>query len=215
MVSIQAICEAITNRIEKELTLEIQQIEVIRYGLFAIIQTSISILASILFGLLFGVLIPALIISFVAVLLRKYSGGAHSQTPEGCAVIGTVISVGGAYSLSCMRWNIQILLSLGSFLFLISIIIVYRLAPVDSKAKPIRKAEKKQKLKKRSIFILSSYLLIVVVMLYLDNNTEYEDLLLYIACILGGIGWQVFTLTSWGHLTIAKVDLLFNKLLKK
>lgn len=214
MPSIQRICETMSDKIAKELNFETNQRAVINYGLFAMVQTSIAILLEIILGGILGVLIPTLIISLIAVILRKYSGGAHAQTPEGCLVIGIVVSVGGALGVSWIPWDIVKIVVLGVIILTLAYYLVWRLAPVDSGAKPIRRVEKKQLLKKRSIFILSIYLIAIVVslLLYLDNNDE--KLLLYIASVYVGIGWQTFTLTATGHLAMGRIDLIFNKISK-
>lgn len=215
MISIQSLCENISDKIAKELDIETDQKAVINYGLFAMIQTSIAILIEIILGIMLGVLIPTLIISLIAVILRKYSGGSHAQTPEGCVFIGTVISVGGALGVSWIPWSVVTIIVLGVIIFSTSYYFIWRLAPVDSAAKPIRREEKKKLLKKRSIFILSIYLVTVIVSLLLYLTNSDENLLLYIASVYVGIGWQTFTLTDTGHLAMKKMDLLFNKIIKR
>ena len=92
---IDKVCARLSNKIGRELQVSENEKAVIHYGLFAIIHTSISIAAIVLAGSLLGVLIPALILSVTTVILRKYSGGAHASSPESCAIIGVIISVGG------------------------------------------------------------------------------------------------------------------------
>lgn len=214
MSKIQSICEAITHKIETEISLEENQKAVIQYGLFAMVHTTLAILLSVIIGTLCGVLIPTLIISITSVILRKYSGGAHASNPEECAIIGTVVAVGGGLILSWFDWNTISVIGLGIITFLWAFYLVYKLAPIDSKAKPIKKVEKRHMLKRKSYFVLSVYLIMVVMILasYLLNYNK--KLLLYITCIYGGIGWQVFTLTSCGHLVTQKIDILFNKFTK-
>lgn len=213
-MSIQELCEKISDKIVTELQYDADQKAVIQYGLFAIIQTTLAISTGVLFGALLGVLLPTLVISFVAVILRKYSGGVHAQTPEGCMLVGTIVSVGGALGISWIPWNGVSIIIGGIILFGIAYYVIWKWAPVDSTAKPIRREEKKKLLKKRSILILTLYLIMVIVSLvfYLSNN--HKELLLYIASVYVGVGWQVFTLTTTGHLVMGKIDLFFNKITK-
>lgn len=215
MVSIQKMCEHLSNKISGELNLGTDQSAVIHYGLFAIIQTVIAIFTEGVLGILLGVFIPTFIISLAGVILRKYSGGVHAQTPEECIVIGIIVSVGGAFIVSRISWNGGGILFLICIVFSMAYPIIWKLAPVDSSAKLIKKEEKKQQLKKKSILILNINLLICVMslLMYLHNNNT--ELLVYISCICCGIGWQVFTLTNMGHLVMSKIDLFFNKLLSK
>lgn len=213
MISIQKMCESLSNKIEQELNLDVNQSAVVNYGLFAIIQTVVAILLEIILGALLGVLIPTLILSLVAVILRKYSGGVHAETPEECIVIGTVISVGGALIVDWIPWKLTYILVLLVIVFSMAYYLVWKFAPVDSAAKPIRRTEKKQLLKKRSILVLSIYLVACVATLLGYLNSNNDKFLVYIACMCAGIGWQVFTLTNIGHLAMGKIDLFFNKLL--
>lgn len=210
-MSIQKMCECLSNKIACELDLGIDQCAVINYGLFAIIQTVIAILLEGILGIVLGVFWPTIILSLTAVILRKYSGGVHAQTPEECIMVGTIVSVGGALIVSWISWDLIYTLFLMVIVFSVAYLTIWKLAPVDSSAKPIKKEEKKQLLKKRSILILSIYLFVCLIscLVYLHNPSN--KLLVYIGCICGGIGWQVFTLTNIGHLTMAKIDLLFNK----
>ena len=215
MISIQRVCEKMSDKIARELNFEADQRAIINYGLFAIIQTIIAVLVGVILGAILGVLVPTLVISLVAVILRKYSGGAHAQTPEGCVVIGSIISVGGALVVLWIPWSTISMVVLGVIIFTIAYYFVWRLAPVDSIAKPIRRVEKKKLLKKRSVFILNMYLIATIVSLLLYLNNSDKKILLYIASVYVGISWQIFTLTATGHLAMSKMDLLFNKIIKK
>lgn len=206
MVSIEKICKQLSDKIADELSLDSQRRAVVNYGLFAIIQTVLSVLITILFGALFGVLVPALILSLASVILRKYSGGAHAKTPESCALIGVLISVGGALIFSYIKWQVIGVLLCGIGVFVFAFYWVYQLAPVDSLAKPIKNIEKQQLLKKKSMLIVSVYLVIASVLIGISLITYHDELLLFTVCLYGGILWQVFTLTKSGHLLVNKID---------
>ena len=207
MIDIEKMCKNLTDKIADELSLDIQRRAVVNYGLFAIIQTVLSILITILLGALFGVLIPALILSLSSVILRKYSGGAHAKTPESCALIGVFISVGGALILSSIKWKAISVLLGGIGVFVFAFYWVYQLAPVDSPAKPIKNIEKQQLLKKKSILVVSVYLVIVSVLIGSSFISHHDELLLFTVCLYSGILWQIFTLTKKGHLLIDKIDI--------
>lgn len=215
MLNVQEICEGLTNKISQEINLEEHQKAVINYGLFAIVQTAFAVLLTVIFGSLFNVLVPALILSFAGVILRKYSGGVHAQTPEACAAIGVIVAVGGAFIVSKLQWDKANIMVLGAAVFICSFYYIHKLAPVDSKAKPINKEEKKQLLKRKSIHVLGLYLVLCMIDLKLYAVSSNEIWLQYIACICLGTSWQVFTLTSLGHSAVAKIDSLFNKLTRR
>lgn len=213
---IDKVCARLSNKIGRELQVSENEKAVIHYGLFAIIHTSISIGAIVLAGSFLGVLIPALILSVTTVILRKYSGGAHASSPESCAIIGVIISVGGAWLLSKMHWNLIVVIISVLVIFILGFYKVYQLAPVDSMAKPIRKQEKKEALKKKSIFTLGVYLVGTIGLLSIYLTKQKDIVLVWVMCICIGIFWQILTLTPLGHLIVEKIDLfLIHTILRR
>ena len=208
----------IANKVASELSLDNDNKEVIAYGAFAIMQMSLSIILVFLFGLLFHVAFEALIISFTGSILRKYSGGVHASSPGICNFIGIVVSVGQAIVISFLVSsviNLKLLIILGAVIFIWSYYIIYKLAPIDSIAKPIVKEAKKKRMKKGSIILLSVYLAITVFLMILYLSSGERKLLLYALCLYLGILWQAFTLTTSGHLLVSKTDTFLNHIIKR
>ncbi|MDR3598434.1 accessory gene regulator B family protein [Clostridium sp.] len=209
MFRIDEICEKISNNIAQELNLDDDRKAVINYGIFAFIQMGICIALVIIFGFIFNVTIEALIVSFIISSLRKSSGGAHAPSPGSCAIIGTIVSVGMGLISKYMNINISFVILVGGIVFIWSYYILYKLAPVDSVSKPIRSIEKRTKLKKSSINILSFYLIIVMITIVSYLFVENRLLLTYSLCIYMGILWQVFSLTQSGHAVYRSLNKLF------
>lgn len=199
MIKIECLCEKITNYISEELNLNYEKKSVVNYGIFAFIQMGISILLIIILGLFFNVVPEALIISFTVSILRKSSGGAHANSPESCAIIGTVISIGSAIILIKIYVNLPLFILSGIIIFIWSFYTVNKLAPVDSIAKPIKNIEKRQRLKRSSIRILSLYIITLVINYVIYLYSDKRTFLTYSLCIYIGTLWQVFSLTKRGH----------------
>ena len=213
-MNLELICKNISINLKNQLNLNEDKASIIEYGLFAFFHMSISILLVAVIGLIFNVMIEALIISFVVAILRKFSGGAHASTALNCAIVGVLISVIPAHIVKNLNFNINYIIFIGIPLYIILLIIIYKLAPVDSPNKPIKKQEKIKKLKKGSIILLSIYMIIVafnVIIYYISKNYIF---LVYSACIYIGMLWQVFTLTKYGHILVNIVDSLFIKIFK-
>lgn len=203
----------IANKIASELSLDDDNKEVIAYGTFALMQMIFSIIFVFLVGLLFHVAFEALIISFTAAILRKYSGGVHASSPVICNFIGIITCVGQAVLISLSIssvTNLELIIILGVVIFMWSYYIIYKLAPIDSASKPIVKEEKRNRMKKGSIIVLSVYLIITVFFILLYISSGEKKLLFYALCLYSGILWQAFTLTTSGHLLIGKVDTFLN-----
>ncbi|ACQ53189.1 accessory gene regulator B family protein [Clostridium botulinum] len=213
MINTETISNNIAKKIASELNLDNDKKEVIAYGTFALFQTIFSIFLIIIFGYLFNVQIEALMISFTISILRKPSGGVHATSPNNCAIIGTIICVGFAIIvvfLTSSLINLNILLFLGVIIFVWSYYIIYKLAPVDSKAKPIEKSKKVKKLKKSSIITLSAYSVIILINFVLYYKMMNKKYIIYSLCVYSGIVWQTFTLTQYGHLVVNKLDDFLN-----
>ena len=198
----------LARKICDELQLEEEQYEVIRYGAFAIMQISLCIVSVIIFGLLFGVMVEALVVSFSTSILRQYSGGAHASRPGSCAVIGTVVSVGLALFINYIvnYMNIYTTISIEFFSFSFAFYILYKYAPVDSKAKPIKSESKRNKMRRRSFSITIFYLIINIVFLFIYYSTKDIRFHLLLLDISGGMLFQIFSLTIIGRSILARLD---------
>lgn len=213
MLSIEDLSKNITKELEEQLNLNDEKASVVQYGLYAFFHMGLSILLVAIIGAIFNVMIESLIISFVISIFRKSSGGAHASTSLNCAIIGALISVIPAYIISKISINANYILLIGIVSFVISTIVTYRLAPVDSPNKPIKKKEKIKRLKRGSIIILLIYILLVILNITFYNFNKNEIFLSYSLCIYIGVIWQVFTLTKLGHNIINIIDSLLLKFL--
>lgn len=211
MYNIEKLSKNIAYNLKDELRLDDEKTEIIEYGLHAFIHMFISILLVVIFGYIFNVMIESLIISFTISIFRRSSGGAHASTSLNCAIIGVFIAVIPSILLSKIMLNSNYVIILGIIIFIASLLITYKLAPVDSPNKPIKKLEKIKRLKKASIITLVIYMLIVIINILLYNLNSNEILLIYSMCIYIGIAWQVFTLTKIGHYIINLVDTFLIK----
>ena len=89
----EKLAKQLANNIASSLNYDKEKEAVIAYGLIAIIQVAITVLLILLFGIQIGAPIEALVICFSASILRKYSGGAHADTPELCTAISVIYCI--------------------------------------------------------------------------------------------------------------------------
>ena len=90
---IENISKLIAEKVSSELNYDNERKEIIQYGTYALIQTLISIISVLILGLVFNIALEALIFLFTASILRKYSGGAHSESSNVCTLLGIIISI--------------------------------------------------------------------------------------------------------------------------
>lgn len=213
-MSLELLSKNISINLQKELKLDEDKRSIIEYGIFAFFHMGISVLLVAIIGLIFNVIIEALIISFTIAILRKFSGGAHASTSTNCAIVGLLISVIPAYIIKNTNLNSNYIIVIGVLLYIISLIITYKLAPVDSPNKPIKKKEKIKRLKRGSIIILFIYMIFVAINISIYCIKEMNSLLIYSVCIYVGTVWQIFTLTKYGHILVNKIDSLLINIFK-
>ena len=204
MLGVEKLCKRLSSFISKELDLEKDKEAVVNYGIFSLIQIFMSIGLVIVFGLIFGVLIEALIASFTGSLLRKSSGGVHADSPGKCTAIGTVMCVGIGLISKKIDISISLMILIEICIFIWSYIIIFKYAPIDSLAKPIKKEEKRMKLKKASIVILTIHLIIITLNTILFHLSGEEKYIVYSLCMCFSIIWQVFSLTKSAHYLFGK-----------
>ncbi|MEG2353012.1 MAG: accessory gene regulator B family protein [Clostridium sp.] len=208
----EKITNSIAQKISSELKYNDEKSQVIKYGMFILIQTIFSILLVGIIGALLGVMVESLIISFTGSILRKYSGGAHATSAERCTIMGVIICVGLA--LICIKISQNITLNnmalLGIIVITVSYFTIYKLAPIDNPMKPIKTHKKRTRMKKLSFFILSVYVVIVIALLALQIFFKTNVFETVILSIYAGIAWQMFTLTKIGHILTNKIDMLLK-----
>lgn len=209
----EKIANNIAGNIASELNLGKDKEEVIAYGTFALMQILVSIGLVIIFGIIFKCLIEALIISFSTSILRKYSGGVHAGTPALCTIIGTVLCIGQSLFIKYAIVEYageRVILILSIIACVWAIYTVKKYAPVDSKNKPIKKIERRKRMKKASLLVLCVYFVIVFLGFFVYIYTYNKLVYTYIICLMGGFLWQVFTLTNTAHLVFGKADTFFK-----
>lgn len=205
----------LANKISTELNYDSEKSAVISYGIFAVLQILASLALVTLFGLLFGIVLEALIVSFSISILRQYSGGVHATRPSICLIIGTIATIVLAalshYLTFVIGSTIIILANLVSIALTYYFVIKY--APVDSPEKPIKSSEKRKRMKKISLIVLSVYLFIVILLVMLAIVHSKPIYLGYSLCISLATLWQCFNLTKKGHRLLRKVDSGIKKIL--
>ena len=213
MDSVKKISANIAIYLKDKLNLEEEKYEVIEYGLHGFFNMIVSVLFIILFGSIFGTLWESVLISFAGAILRKSSGGAHASKELNCIIIGVIVSLIPAIVFVNSDFNIINTIIFISLMFLVSTLLVYKLAPVDSANKPIKSEKKIKRLKKGSLITLGIYMTLVITNVLLSIKFNYKNLIIYSLCISFGALWQSFTLTKLGHIVLNLLDSFFIKVL--
>ena len=213
---IENISKVIAEKVSSELNYDNERKEIIQYGTYALIQTLISIISVLILGLLFNIALEALIFLFTASILRKYSGGAHSESSNVCTLLGIIISICIGFLIKSSffaKMNFELVVFIGIVIFVFGYFIVFKFAPVDTKNKPIKTEKKKKRMKKGSLKILTIYLFIEIFNIILYYNLGWSLAKPVMLSIMLGAAWQCMTLTYIGHILLKTIDSFTNKLL--
>lgn len=213
---IENISRSVAEKVSNELNYDNERKEIIQYGTYALIQTLISIISVLILGLIFNMALEALIFLFTASILRKYSGGAHSESSNVCTLLGIVISICIGFLIKSsffVNMNFEFIIFTGVVVFVFAYFIIFKYAPVDTPNKPIKTEKKKKRMKKGSLKILTIYLFIVLLNTILYYNSDVVFAKQVILSILFGIAWQCMTLTALGNILLKTIDSFTNKIL--
>ncbi|MFT8313879.1 MAG: accessory gene regulator B family protein [Clostridium sp.] len=182
--------------------------EIMEYGALICILQIMGVCAVMIFGSIFGILVQALVFYFTTCILRKYSGGVHSDSPNRCMIVGTFVST---FIPLCINRIFKFFpFNLVVFLEIIILIFCYytilKLAPVDSVSKPIVNDTFKKQLKIKSILTMLIMTILILVLMSLYIRYNYILLLQISQCICFACLWQCYTLTQFGHKIMSKID---------
>jgi accessory gene regulator B len=186
--------------LREKLELSAADEEVLRYGLQVVVYALTGLLSMGLAGWLVGALPTALAAALSAGALRLFSGGAHSRSPLTCNLVGAAMAslLGKAAKVAAPLLATPILLLMLLAGFIPAALAVWRLAPVNSPAKPITSFVRRRKLRWLS---LAALLTLTVGQLVLVPRWPA------LAVAVGiGTWWQTFTLTWAGHRFATMLD---------
>jgi accessory gene regulator B len=143
-------------------------------------------------------------------ILRLVSGGAHCSTFFRCLVLGTVIMVG----LGQLAAMIGMLMPHALLFFLVAFTtawgfyVMHRWAPADTPAKPIVSPKKRTRYRRLSYIFIAVAAVVSLFILY--GGGAPLDSALALASI-GGVCWQIYSITPTGYRFIAMVEVLLDK----
>jgi accessory gene regulator B len=181
--------------LRKRLNLTPEEEELALYGLQTIVYPTTGLLTILLAGWLLGCFRTTLTAALTAVSLRLLSGGAHAKSPLTCNLLGMVIApaLGKTAAAAAPLFSPPGLALVVAAGFFPALVLVWRLAPVDSPAKPVTSLDQRRKLRRLSILAL---LLITAGQFFFLLQGRALDLVLAASL---GLWWQTFTLTRAGH----------------
>ena len=146
-MSLKTISNNIAKIITDDLHYNTDDQDIMAYAIEVILMTVSGTILIIAAGYLTGALVPTMAAAISGGTLRRFSGGAHFNTPLKCLIFGAVVyallGVLARAGVSYHLVNQHVLL----IIFAVASLPVIIFAPVDSKAKPIHSMTLRLKLK--------------------------------------------------------------------
>lgn len=196
----------VSGFLKRELSLSDDQADIIRYGLFSLVATSMNLLAVFILSSAIGVMREALAVTVNMMFFRKVSGGAHSESLSGCIITGTLVST----FLALAAKGASAWLAVPNALIIpqvFALAAVYLYAPADVPQKPITNPRQRTTLRLLSFAYLVLFALLgPALRIFAPYNWSY---LYSVAAV--GLFWQGFLLTPPGYVFMEKLGRLLEK----
>ena len=189
------------------LDLTTDQEEIALFGLqtflYPIVNVSLVCLSAWLLGCLWGTVAAVMVV----MVLRLFSHGAHSSAPLTCVLTSVVIfpALGKMAAVAAPHLTVQGLLLIIAAGFVPCSMLFWRLAPVDSPAKPISSGVERQRLRLYTLITACCILALQIFILI-----TFKSLAAALALSLG-VWWQAVSLTRSGHRLAALLDNILQK----
>lgn len=181
-------CFFVDNKI-----IEVEDSEVYAYGIELLLSTIFNLIIAIIIALISNEFIPCVINLTAFVTIRMYAGGYHADTHWGCML--TLVCVLSAFILIIKTFSTATIRFLSPILWVLSVLILYKFAPVEHPNKPISE-KKKMKLRKKSL--ISFFIWTIFCIIFYFVKTE--------VCFYAVTG--IFTLTC--AMVAGKIKLLIK-----
>ena len=211
-MGVEQISLNLAKRLGNKLDKNEEEIAVLNYGLFFLIHTSIAIVLTFLVGIVLGILTEIMIISISASLLKRYSGGVHSSSPNRCVISGLILSVIASFISKYIAINFDYInmVLFEVIIMIVSAVIFYKKCPVPSKNKPLKKESTRIKLRKKAFQMMFLYTIIIIVLCIVYSFKQIYWMKLASFSIVMGIVIQTIAITKSGDLLINFFEKIFD-----
>lgn len=142
--------------------------EIYIYGINQILVSILNISSALIIGLIFGVFLEVAVFMVAYIPLRTFAGGHHAKTPLRCYVFSVIMLIIVSLDLkyiSFAEWTYYAV-------FILAIIIICVLSPVEDKNKPLNEIERKV-YKKRTIVITITETIIGFMLVIIGINNLF------------------------------------------
>lgn len=189
------------------------EFEVLKYGVFAFLHICMAVILTIIFGIVTNTLFQIVIISLMAGLMKRNSGGIHCSSPNRCIITGIIISyIFALIGKNLINIKLEFLYLLNLIMLIHSFLVIYTKCPVPSENKPLKKESIRRTLRKNALFIYSICVILFIVNIFLVSLGANYDINALVLCVILGVYMQVLSLTNLGSGVILFIDKVLLKI---
>lgn len=170
----------INKFIENNTHIDKDEKAIVKFGIDMMISAIMAFITAIIISAVLGMLKEGIVFLISIIALRQYAGGYHTNSQRLCAVLSCVIYSAGLMVIKSYKiYNgIQIAICI------VSVLIIYFLAPVDNANNELTKSERKYLRNKVRIFLSSE---VVIFVLLLIKANEYWSGIIAISIMIVAI----------------------------
>lgn len=199
----------------KQLDLEDERTDILRYGFEVILGESLKIIALVLVAHFLG-LFPYVLVSLLTLgSYRLFSGGYHAKTYERCFVWSMVLFLGMGKLVQLLlpyfRLSAPVLFIVLLATFILSLWVAFKWAPAETPNKLLSLTEKSRQKKISLAWVTLWFIFMIFILLFLP----YEKIGFIILGSFMAHIVQTFTVTPAGFKVMESVDTLADKITRK
>lgn len=155
----------ITNLLVQSEIISAEEKELYEYGLHQGFILLANIFTTILLGWILNMTIESIIFLVAYIPLRSYAGGYHAKTPFRCYILSIVMISATLLVVRKPIWNLFSVISVSAT----TSTIIFLLAPVEDKNKPLQENERRE-FKKRINILLGVLLGLIILFWFVEQQ---------------------------------------------
>jgi len=205
---LRSVAEATANYLGTELQLDAKDRAAIRFGLESFLDFIINL--GVIIGIAWWLEITSYVLAVLvpSSLLRLVSGGAHCSTFLRCLVLSLVIMIGIGQVAATIIISHSLLYTSIVFLVASGVYVIHKWVPADTPAKPIVSTRKRAMYRKLSYIYMAIWIAVMSVLIFWSEAAPGFAL-----ASIGGVGWQIFSITPSGYRFVAIIEKLTDKVI--
>lgn len=168
-MKIAKISESFISTLRKNNIINEDNAEIVKYGFELLILKALFFVICIFIGVIMSEIIESILFAASFTLLRSYAGGYHAKTKAKCFVLSLLTII---VALICCKLAVDFnwIIHVSLIISIISSVIIWIVAPVDTINKRLDELEiKMYKRKTRIVLIIEMCALVVLLLLNLDG----------------------------------------------